>query len=423
MYPDRSQAPEFIIPADFDLVSPQIRSLSGNRKLYYIPTPGLQAVKLEVVGESQRLGIPLEKSMIPSFTLQMLSEGTKQKSEAELSEFFDFHASEVHPMISYSHEGMSLLTTQKHLFNVLPDFFSLFDQAVFPEENLKKRKSQRKLSIRLEFEKSASRAGQLFRKALFGQDHPFGQEISEADVDRVEQSDLMEYYRSNLWIGTEFFLCGDLDAKTLQSLSDFFNQVPQNPKKEIHGLPKLTSVSSLVEDRSVALQSSIRIGNWSIPKSHPDFQALSVFNTVLGGYFGSRLVKNIREDKGHTYGIYSTLAEIGDFNYWVIGADVQKAFRQEVIDEIYREIHRLATEPIPADELEVIRNYMIGQMLSRFSSSFDLMDRFRSVHHSGLDFDFYLKKLAFLRTFTAEDILAIGEAYFSNPPFTEVVVG
>ena len=148
-----------------------------------------------------------------------------------------------------------------------------------------------------------------------------------------------------------------------------------------------------------------------------------MFNTILGGYFGSRLIKNIREDKGHTYGIFSSLAEIGDINYWVIGADVQKSQKELVIAEIYKEIQHLATELVSAEELEVVRNYLIGQMLSRFSSSFDLMDRFRSVHHSGLDFDFYRKKLAFLRTFTALDILEAGRKYFSNPPFIKVVVG
>lgn len=423
MHPDRSKAPEFVIPADFDLVSPQVRQLSGGRKLYFIPTPGLQAVKLEVVAASQRLALPLHKSLIPSFTLQMLTEGTQEKTEAELSEFFDFHASEVHPLISFSHEGMSLLTTKKHLFEVVPVFISLFEQAVFPVNSLEKRKSQRKLSIKLEHEKSASRASQLFRKALFGDEHPFGQEINEAHVDQVTQSDLIDYYQSKLWVDTEYFLCGDLDEAELGFLSDALSQTPFRTSDKTLELPGIKSTSSLLEDRSEALQSSIRIGNWSIPKSHPDFMALSVFNTVLGGYFGSRLIKNIREDKGHTYGIYSTLSEIGDFNYWVIGADVQKAYRQEVIEEIYKEISLLATEGISPQELEVIRNYLIGQMLSRFSSSFDLMDRFRSVHHSGLDFKFYLRKLAFLRTFTAEDILIIGKKYFSNPPFTEVIVG
>jgi predicted Zn-dependent peptidase len=182
-------------------------------------------------------------------------------------------------------------------------------------------------------------------------------------------------------------------------------------------------MSSIIEDRPGALQSSIRLGNWSIPKNHPDYLALSVFNTILGGYFGSRLIKNIREDKGHTYGIFSSLAEIGESNYWVIGADVQKAQREEVITEIYKEISLLATEEISAQELEVVRNYLIGQMVTKFSSSFDLMDRFRAIHHSGLDFDFYRKKLTFLRSFTPEDILEIGKKYFSNPPFIEVIVG
>ena len=420
---DRSKAPEFIVPADFELPSPQTRHLSGNRKLYYIPTPGLDAVKLEVLGSSQRLTLVPEKSLIPSFTLQMLTEGTQDLSESQLSEFFDFHATEVHPMVTYSHEGLSMLTTKKHFFEVLPVFCSLFDQAVFPEESLEKRKSQRKLSIKLEREKSASRASGLFRKALFGENHPYGLEITEAHVDQVDQKSLLDYYRNQLWVNSEFFLCGNLTSAELGQIEESLNKLPFQKENSSGSLPPVFTTSSISEYRDGALQSSIRIGHWSISKDHPDFLALSVFSTILGGYFGSRLIKNIREDKGHTYGIFSSLAEIGSVNYWVIGADVQKAHREVVIEEIYKEINILATELVSQDELEVVRNYLIGQMISRFSSSFDLMDRFRAVHQSGLDFDFYRKKLAFLRTFTAENILGIGEKYFSSPRYIEVVVG
>ncbi len=423
MHPDRSKAPEFVIPADFELPSPQIIRLSGNRSLYFIPTPNLDAVKLEVLGKSQRLSLPPEKSLVPSFALQMSTEGTTALSEAEISEFFDFHATEVHPLITYSHEGLSLLTTKKHFSEVLPVFASLCDQAVFPEDSLDKRKSQRKLSIKLEREKSASRASGLFRKALFGENHPYGHEITEAHVDHVAPKDLSEYYKDQLWTETEFFLCGDLNQTELEQTQALLESFPSQATKSPVLLPPAVTSYSVHEDRPGALQSSIRLGNWSIGKDHPDFFALSVFNTILGGYFGSRLIKNIREDKGHTYGIFSSLAEIGDFSYWVIGADVQKSQKEDVIREIYKEIRLLATEPVSADELEVVRNYLIGQMLSRFSSSFDLMDRFRAVHHSGLDFDFYREKLAFLRTFAASDILEIGRKHFSNPPYIEVVVG
>ena len=423
MHLDRSNAPEFIIPADFVLQAPQSRKLTGNRNLFFIPTPNLNAVKLEVISKSQRLSLPQKKSLVPSFTLQMLPEGTHHHSESQLSDFFDFHASEVHPMVTYSHEGMSLVTTKKHFFEVLPTFRSLFDQAVFPLENLEKKKSQRRLDIKLEREKTASRASQLFRKALYGEDHPYGSEINESHVDQISQQDLSDYFQNALLTETEFFICGDLESYELNKLVSEIDQIPYRLEQKLPPLPLPSGTPTLVEERVNALQSSIRIGSWSIPKSHPDFLAFSVFNTILGGYFGSRLIKNIREDKGHTYGISSSLAEIGDSNYWVIGADVQKSFRNEVVSEIYLEINKLATELISSDELEVVRNYLIGQMIGRFSSSFDLIDRFRAVHYSGLDFDFYMKKLAFLRAFSPEDILKIGEKYFSNPPFTEVVVG
>src|SRR5690606_6305244 len=209
----------------------------------------------------------------------------------------------------------------------------------------------------------------------------------------------------------------------LENLCKQFGQLPNRIATESVLLPGINTLLAVTEPRKKSVQSSIRIGSWSIPKTHPDFIALTVFNTILGGYFGSRLVKNIREDKGHTYGIYSSLAEIGDLNYWVIAADVQKAFYPDVLKEIYHEIHVLTEVEIHADELEVVRNYLIGQMLKQFSSSFDLIDRFKAVHHSGMDFDYYAQKLAFLKSFKAQDMIYIGQKYFSNPPFIEVIVG
>lgn len=420
---DRSKAPEFKVAEDFVLADPFIFRLESGLTLYYIPTPSLEAVKLEVMGKSGRNSLPLSLALVPSFTLQMLLEGTRSYSEEQLSEFFDFHASETHPHLTFSQEGLSLLSTKKHIWEVLPVFISLFTEATFPEENLEKKKSQRKLSLKLEREKTASRSSQLFRTALFGIDHPFGQEIQEENIDHINSDILKSYYTDYLWQDCELFLCGNLEESELEKVKTLLNRIPKRNHISSTLITSPHTTLHLNEDRPDALQSSIRMGSWSIPKSHPDFHALSVFNTILGGYFGSRLVKNIREDKGHTYGISSSLAEIGDYSYWVIGADVQKAFKEEVIREIHHEIKKLSQEPVDAQELEIVRNYLIGQMLMRFSSSFDLMDRFRAVHHSGLDFSFYHNKLHFLKKFTAEDILRIGQHYFNDAAFVEVVVG
>ena len=420
---DRSKAPEFKVPEDFELLPPAEYQLSNGAKFFYIPTPGLDAVKIEVVGKGHRASLPLDLTLISSFTLQMIQEGTKDKSAGEIAEFFDFYASEIHPISTFSHEGMGLLTTKKHLFAVTEIFISLFSEAAFPQDMLEKRQSQRKLSIRLEKEKTASRANQVFRKCLFGAMHPYGVEIEESHVDNITRDLLVSYYEKNLWQEIEVFVTGDFDSSELERLCSLLGQLPNRAPIEAEILPGVNTLLAATEPKEKSVQSSIRIGNWSIPKTHPDFIALSVFNTILGGYFGSRLIKNIREDKGHTYGIYSSITEIGESNYWVISADVQKAFYPEVIKEIYHEIKVLTEVEIDPNELEVVRNYMIGQMLKQFSTSFDLIDRFKAVHQSGMDFDYYVRKLAYLKEFTAKDIIAVGQKYYSNPPFIEVVVG
>ncbi|WP_075351909.1 M16 family metallopeptidase [Algoriphagus marinus] len=420
---DRSKAPEFKIPDDFELEAPEKIILSNNSPLFFVKTPGIDAVKIEVISKSNRVSLSIKHSLIPTFTLQMLQEGTSKRTGQEIAELFDFHASGLNTILSYSHEGLGLISTKKHLFEVFPLFLELFTEATFPQDALEKRKSQQKLSIKLNNEKTASKANQLFRKSLFGFEHPFGAEIGEQEVDEINAELLLDYYKNLLWNSVEFFVTGDLNPTELQTLILGFQNLP-NRISTIESISNpVSSNLGEIESRGDAVQTSIRIGGWSIPKSHEDYIPLTVFNTILGGYFGSRLIKNIREDKGHTYGIHSSLAEIGDYNYWVISADVQKVFYQEVIDQIYLEIQNLVTVPLELDELEVVRNYMIGQMLSAFSSSFDLIDRYKSVHFSGLDFNYYRQKLEFLKNFTEVDILKIGEKYFSKHPFIEVAVG
>jgi len=420
---DRSKAPQFSLPTEFALPAPQQFKLGSGSPVFYFPTPGIDAVKLEVIGNSSRSLLPNSHALIPSFTLQMLQEGTAKLTAQQLAEFFDYHGAEVYPTLSYTQEGLSLICIKKHLPTILPIFLSLFSEARFPEENLAKRKSQRALSLKLDQEKPSSRAGQLFKKGLFGPNHPFGQEITEAHISEITPALLQAYYQDHLWKDCSLFLSGDFKAQELEQLLATLNQLPlkQGAKKE--GLPAPTSTPSLVEDRADAVQSSIRLGAWSIPKHHEDFPALAVFNTLLGGYFGSRLVKNIREDKGHTYGIHSTLVELDQYAYWVIAADVKKAHQEEVFEEIDKEIQILRTVLASSEEVEILRNYLIGQLFTKFSSPFDLIDQFKGVYYAGLDFSYYEKRFETLKKFTAEDLLAIGNRYFSSSDRVQVRVG
>ena len=420
---DRSKAPQFSLPTEFALPAPQQFQLGTGSSVFYFPTPGIEAVKLEVIGTSSRSVLPNSQALIPSFTLQMLQEGTTQSTAQQLAEFFDYHGAEVYPTLSYTQEGLSLLCIKKYLPTILPIFISLFSEALFPEENLAKRKSQRALSLKLDQEKPSSRAGQLFKKGLFGPEHPFGQEITEAHISEITPALLQAYYQDHLWKDCSLFLSGDFKTQELEQLLATMEQLPLKQGAKKQALPTPAATAFLLEDREDAVQSSIRLGAWSIPKSHADYPALAVFNTLLGGYFGSRLVKNIREDKGHTYGIHSSLVEWDQYAYWVIAADVKKAHQEEVFAEIDKEIQILHTVLASPEEIEILRNYLIGQLFTKFSSPFDLIDQFKGVYYAGLDFSFYEKRFETLKKFTAADLLSIGNRYFSSSDRVQVRVG
>ena len=423
MFLDRSKAPQFSLPTEFALPAPQQFQLGTGSSVFYFPTPGIEAVKLEVIGTSSRSLLPNNQALIPSFTLQMLQEGTTQSTAQQLAEFFDYHGAEVYPTLSYTQEGLSLLCIKKYLPTILPTFISLFSEALFPEENLAKRKSQRALSLKLDQEKPSSRAGQLFKKGLFGPEHPFGQEITEAHISEITPALLQAYYQDHLWKDCSLFLSGDFKTQELEQLLATMEQLPLKQGAKKQALPTPAATAFLLEDREDAVQSSIRLGAWSIPKSHADYPALAVFNTLLGGYFGSRLVKNIREDKGHTYGIHSSLVEWDQYAYWVIAADVKKAHQEEVFAEIDKEIQILRTVLASPEEIEILRNYLIGQLFTKFSSPFDLIDQFKGVYYAGLDFSFYEKRFETLKKFTAADLLSIGNRYFSSSDRVQVRVG
>lgn len=420
---DRSIAPAFQIPERIDFPLPIHRTLKNGVRLYFIPTPEISAIRLEINSDAPAtLGME-EKKLASYFTLHMLMEGIKGKTSAELDDFFDTYASEVEVINTFEHHGLSLLTTKKHFQTVLPIFFKLLTEALFPEKELAKRKSQKILSLNILKEKTGNRASQLFRQELFGKSHPYGQITEEKDVEEIQRLDLIEFYHKQLWINPEIFLTGNLSTEEIKLIEGLFGELPvvQIEKK----LPNFGNGNHLrlVEDREKALQSSIRVGCHLIPKNHPEYFGLWVFNVFLGGYFGSRLIKNIREDKGHTYGIYSSIGSLQATDYWVVMADVIKEHKEAVIDEIYKEIHKLQMEEIPLDELETVRNYLIGNLLSNFSSAFELISRFKSIHQSGLDFGFYKKQLEFIKTFQAEQIQEIGKKYLSKEKMVEIIVG
>ncbi|GGZ14381.1 zinc protease [Echinicola pacifica] len=420
---NRAKAPEFQIPESIDLIQPTKRTLANGVPLYFIPTAEIDAVRIELVTESNKKLLAEEDGLVPFFTLNMLLEGTKTMSSEEIDTFFDHYASEVDTVSSFEQQGVSLLTTKKHFKRVLPVFRSLITEAIFPVKELEKRKSQKALTISLQHEQNGARANQLYRKALFGTSHPFGFIAEDYHVDAVSSEKLVDYYTHKFLIQPELFVIGNLTEVEVDKIAEAFGDLAIHPTLKEPEIYEIWPEKRLLEAKDKAVQSSIRMGQHLIPKSHPDYHALTVFNTILGGYFGGRLIKNIREEKGMTYGIYSSIGSLEKSDYWVVMADVQKGFADEVIEEVYKEIEILKTVPLDENELETVRNYMVGHFLSNFSNAFDLIGRFKGIHYAGLDYSFYESQLEYFKNFTADEVMEIGQKYFDRKNIIEVIVG
>lgn len=420
---DRSQAPAFQIPDSIQLLHPEVRLLPNGIPVHFIPTPEIQIIRMEICVSASLDNLLVEKRLIPFFTLEMLVEGTKTKSSEEIADFFDTYAAEVDTSIGFEFLQINLTSTKKHFLKVLPVFRELLTEAVFPGQELAKKKRQKSLQLSVNRGKTSYWASQLFKREMFGADHPFGQISVAEDVDSVQREDLIRYYENHLWNKPQIFLTGNVGNEEIEAIGELLGNLTVRSISPVESKFVNKPNHRVYEEKKDSVQSTIRIGCHVVPNSHPDHLPFWVMNTLLGGYFGSRLSKNIREDKGHTYGIYSAVGSLSSSDYWMVAADVIKAHSEEVFSEIYREIERIKHEPIPTDELETLRNYMAGKLLSQFNSSFEMISRFKSVHLSGLDFGYYQRQLEYILSFKENDIRNVAKKYLDPSKFVEILVG
>ncbi|HBZ21874.1 MAG TPA: insulinase family protein, partial [Bacteroidales bacterium] len=172
-----------------------------------------------------------------------------------------------------------------------------------------------------------------------------------------------------------------------------------------------------------AVQTAIRIGSSSINKRHPDYPGMKFLNVMLGGYFGSRLMKNIREEKGLTYGIHSSVSSFNLSGFKLISTEVGRENTGRAIDEIYREINRLLTEPVSKNELEVVRKYMSGEMVRMFDGPFAIAESFKAVWEFGLDLNYFVGMMDKIRTITSDEIIRLANTYYKQDDLYEITVG
>ena len=423
---NRISAPQLQLLDKIKIIEAQKVVLDNGLPLFAINAGTQDLVKLEFVFPAGDVHQPA--GVISSATAHLMDDGTATKSAAQIAETFDFYGASLEAESDFHEGALVLYTLNKFLEPTLDLLLELLTEATFPQHEIDNYVKRQCNQLLVSNEKVDYLARKHFRSALFG-NHPYGNTAEIEDYKALQQNELLHFFKSNynLAHGT-LIVSGKVNDHTIALINKKVGSVKlvpsvlMQPDAAGKNVPSSAPARQFFEKEN-AVQSAIRIGKIMVNRKHDDYKRLTILNTVLGGYFGSRLMSNIREDKGYTYGIGSNLISNIYSGNFVLATEVGTEVRSAALEEIYKEIGLLSREPIGTEELNLVKNYMNGAFLRSLDGPFGLAQRFRTLFTNDLTYDYYYDYLETLKATTSEELLLLAQKYFQADSFTEVIVG
>jgi zinc protease len=355
----------------------------------------------------------------------LLDEGTTNHTSVELAEKLDQYGAFLETECGADWASVTLYTLSKFLGNTLPLLTEIVTAPAYESNELSTYATQGKQRMLVNQQKVDYLARRNFAAALFGESNSYGYLSKPEDYDLLERIELQEFF-DRFYSGGLFgvFVSGkftDVEEAKIKEAIVACNFKHGNREPVLNDFP--ADGSKVYVQKDAAIQSAIRIGRKLFNRTHPDFFRFSVLNTILGGYFGSRLMSNIREDKGYTYGIGSGLISQKDNGYFFISTEVGAEVCQPAVKEIYAEVARLREDLVPSGELDLVKKYLWGSFQRSIDGPLALSDRHKSLLINGLGHDYYEQYMHTLKTVTPEEIRDCARRWLQEADLTEVIVG
>lgn len=421
---DRKVAPPVQPLARVTLPAADVFSLSNGARLHILRNNAQPVVRLQLVFKA---GKWYEPSMgISLLTARMLLEGTRTRTARQIADEVAFYGASLECEQSFDRATLTLYCLTRHLANLLPLVLDVITEPTFPEPEFSLLKARTIQNVQVERQKTSYLAAEQFSQNLFGVASPYGTKFNEHVFQRATTEQVRQFHQQAYTLSqSEIFLCGDVTAEHDQLVSQLFGSVEA-------GLMLTPNVCTTAASDAPShdyvpvkgsLQSSIRIGRLWPALTHPQTHDLQVLVKVLGGYFGSRLMKNIREDKGFTYGIYSSIGPREHATSFAIGSDVNADNADAAIQEVYRELERLQNNRIPQDELQTVKNYIAGKFANELSTVFEQCDKYKTLILYDLPTSYYSEFVERVQAVQSETLLTLAQAYFTPSHMIEVVAG
>lgn len=421
---ERKKAPAIVDAVNFHL---QLKAadkftLRNGVEVYAVNAGAEEVLSLEWVffaGNWQE-----EQNLVAASANFLLRNGTSKRSAFQINEHFEYYGSYLNRACYNETATITLHCLNKHIHELLPVVKELIIDSIMPEEELAIYKQNMKQRLKVSLKKSDFVASRLIDVYLYGEQHPYGKYSKAEDFDILQREQLLkfydEYYRNGKLI---LFAAGKLPANLETLLNEHFGDLPNKPVtlKEIKPVTAAEKKFRITNDPE-GVQGSIRIARPFPNRHHPDFIKVQVLNALLGGFFGSRLMSNIREDKGYTYGIHSYLQNHIHDSAWMISTEAGKDVCEATIAEVYKEMKALRDELVDEEELLLVRNYLMGGILGDLDGPFQIIARWKNIVLNGLDEQYFYNSINTIKTISAGEIQALAQQYLNPDDFYELVV-
>ena len=422
--PERKQPPVIVDAVDFSLqLRPyQKRILKNGVEIFAVNAGAEEVMSLEWVffaGNCYE-----ENNLVAATANFLLRNGTSQKTAYQINEHFEFYGSFLNRACYNETASITLHCLTKHVGELLPIVKELITDSVMPQDELDLYKQNMKQRLRVNLKKSDYVAGRLIDAYLFGEKHPYGKYSNDEDFDVLNREQLLDFYKKYYQHGKLImFVAGKLPENLEHLLNQYFGDLPDTPVETIQNATQPTEEKKFrITNDADGVQGSIRIARPFPNRHHPDFLKTQVLNVLLGGFFGSRLMSNIREDKGYTYGIHSFLQNHVQQSAWMVSTEAGKDVCEDTITEIYKEMKRLREGFILPEELALVKNYMMGSILGELDGPFQIIARWKNIILNDLNEKYFYDSINTIKTVTAEELQQLAQKYLNPGEFYELVV-
>ncbi len=409
-------------PMDVSLRDAICKRLSNGVKLYSIPNDDFEVLRVSFVF---RAGSVLQSSpFVASTTANMINEGSRDISSREIAERLDFYGSFFDVNLDRDFVYVNFCSLTKFIEPTLEVAEQILLYPTLPEQELRTYTAKRKQRLSIERTKVETKAREEFAKSLFGAEHPYGISSDEACYDSITRDSIVDFYEKHYSADSLFIVCsgrlGEHEMALIEQLGERFRR---GESCEMVSFPDAESRSYHFVEAADALQSSIRIGRRLFTRSHPDFLGMQVVATILGGYFGSRLMQSLREQRGYTYGVMAAMVNFEHEGYLAIATQVGVEVKDDALALIYSEIERLRVELVTPEELDMVKQIITGEMMRILDGPFGIADVTIENIMCGVDNSIIEQNIVRITQITPEEILRLSNKYLDYKDLVTVVAG